>query len=100
LSMVVNSQAEAFPGQLLTLVLRPEKVNLVSLYRSQQNHLRGIIEDMIYLGTDTRYRVRLTPNTTIIIRQQNLQRDRTQVYQVGDRVDLYISPENISLLAQ
>ncbi|WP_413161382.1 ABC transporter ATP-binding protein [Capilliphycus salinus ALCB114379] len=100
LSLSVASQTEVFPGQILTLVIRPEKVGIFSENNGQNNNFQGIIEESIYLGTDTRYRVKLTPNTSIIIRQQNLQRDRTQQYAVGETVNLFISAENISLLVE
>ena len=99
LSLSVASAIEVFPGQVLTLVIRPEKVGIFSENNGQNNNFQGIIEEAIYLGTDTRYRVKLTNKTSIIIRQQNLQRDRTQQYAVGETVKMFISPENISLLA-
>lgn len=100
LSLSVVSRAEVFTGQILTAVIRPEKITILPNSTSKNNNLRGIIEEAIYLGTDTRYRVKLTPDTSIIIRQQNLQRDRQQYYSTGETVNLSISPENISLLSQ
>ncbi|ERT04242.1 polyamine ABC transporter, ATP-binding family protein [Lyngbya aestuarii BL J] len=100
LSVSMVSQTEVFSGQLLTIVIRPEKASLVFRENKSHNHWQGIIEEAIYLGTDTRYRVKLTPNTSMIIRQQNLQRDQTQQYAIGETVNIFVSPENISFLPE
>lgn len=103
-SVSVLSQTETFSGQVLTVVIRPEKISIIptedAKNNSKNNSFHGKIEEAIYLGTDTRYRVRLTANISLIIRQQNLQRDRLQPYAVGETVNLFISPENISLLTE
>ncbi len=100
LSLSVMSQTEVFPGQLLTLVIRPEKVNISSSKPTPNNHWQGIIEESVYLGTDTRYRVRLTDHIVLTIRQQNLQRFQSQPYRVGESVYVVVSPENISILKE
>ena len=100
LSLFVASETDVFPGQVVAAVIRPEKIGFFPDKTAQNNRFSATIEEEIYLGTDTRYRVNLTPNTSIIVRQQNLQRDRRQHHSPGETVELFISPENITLLVE
>lgn len=86
-------------GQIVSLVVRPEKVSLYP----QDNPVkgwRGIIEEAVYLGTDTRYRVRFSKNCAIAIRQQNLHRDQIHRYQVGEAVKVVLFCDSVNLLTE
>jgi spermidine/putrescine transport system ATP-binding protein len=59
-------------GQQVTVAVRPEKVRLVPIEAPGTNGLlRGRIEEVIYIGTDTFYVVRVSDDTTIRVRSQN-----------------------------
>ncbi|MGB3535456.1 MAG: ABC transporter ATP-binding protein [Microcoleaceae cyanobacterium] len=93
-----KSTDELFPKQQVTLAIRPEKVRV---YPSNQNSIQaflGKIEEIIYIGTDIRYLVRISLNSCLVIRQQNLHRDDIQRYSIGESVQVVISPDNISIL--
>lgn len=59
-------------GQQVTVAVRPEKVRLVPIEAPGTNGLlHGRIEEVIYIGTDTFYVVRMSDDTTIRVRSQN-----------------------------
>jgi spermidine/putrescine transport system ATP-binding protein len=59
-------------GQQVTVAVRPEKVRLVPIEAPGTNGLlHGRIEEVIYIGTDTFYVVRVSDDTTIRVRSQN-----------------------------
>jgi spermidine/putrescine transport system ATP-binding protein len=59
-------------GQEVTVAVRPEKVRLVPIEAPGTNGLlHGRIEEVIYIGTDTFYVVRVSDDTTIRVRSQN-----------------------------
>ena len=57
-------------GDRVTLSVRPEKV-LLTAKNGACSGIDGVIESLIYLGTDTHYQVRLDRQTTLLARIQN-----------------------------
>ncbi|MEG4227479.1 ABC transporter ATP-binding protein [Microcoleus sp. N9_B2] len=95
---VLVATAEDIPaGKVVTLVLRPEKAAIYPANYDAENSWPAIIEEAIYIGTDTRYTVRLTDKSSIALRRQNLHRDDLQRYQVGDSVRVSVPPESICI---
>ncbi|SKB13306.1 putative sperimidine/putrescine transport protein (ABC superfamily, atp_bind) [Planktothrix sp. PCC 11201] len=91
-------------GQIINLVIRPEKLTIypkthenLGNYQNAQTW-EGTIEESVYLGTDTRYGVRLTDKILIIIRLQNWYQDDLQQFKIGDRVNVVISPNSIRII--
>jgi spermidine/putrescine transport system ATP-binding protein len=92
----VSYPDEISVGEIVTLVIRTEKA---SIHPSGDRNLLGWlgkVEEAIYIGTDTRYIVRLTEQSTIAIRQQNF-RDSI-LYKPGEEVKVSVSPNNIRLI--
>ena len=85
-------------GKVVTLVLRPEKVAIYPADYEAENTLQGTVQEVVYIGTDTRYTVQLTAKSSIAIRRQNLHRDDLQRHRVGDRVQVAVPPESICIL--
>jgi spermidine/putrescine transport system ATP-binding protein len=85
-------------GQQVTLVVRPEKIAISSLQQSDRPGWTARIQEAVYIGTDTRYLVRLTEKTVITIRQQNLYRSHIHFYRSGEQIQINIAPENIRLI--
>jgi spermidine/putrescine transport system ATP-binding protein len=52
----------------VTVVMRPEHAVLV---KASQGHLKGVIETIVYFGTDTHFHVRLDGEHEFMVRQQN-----------------------------
>lgn len=86
------------PGQIVTLLIRPEKATLYPENHPQQTGWLGKIENAIYIGTDTRYQVKITPTHQITVRQQNLHRDELGKYTIGQPVKVSVSPDSICIL--
>jgi spermidine/putrescine transport system ATP-binding protein len=57
------------PEGEVTIVVRPEHAQVAP--PSDRSALRGAIENIVYLGTDTHFHVRLDDGAAFIVRQQN-----------------------------
>ncbi|WP_013322501.1 ABC transporter ATP-binding protein [Gloeothece verrucosa] len=92
--------------QAVNLVIRPEKATLYPANHEDQFGTRsapqsswlGKVEEVVYIGTDTRYVVRLGEQHLITIRQQNIHRSYLQQYQAGEAVKVSVSADSIRLL--
>jgi spermidine/putrescine transport system ATP-binding protein len=71
-------------GQNVAVAVRPEKVGLGGT--DGANAFRGTVDEVVYIGTDTHYRVRLPGGAAIRAREQNGAADSRPVAQVGDEV--------------
>ncbi len=70
-------------GQAVSVAIRPEKITL-----DEKGLVRGEVEESIYIGTDTRFIVRLNELTSVTVREQNLNSKQLSAYQKGDQVGL------------
>ncbi len=82
-------------GQTVGVVIRPEKISL-----GDQGVVRGLVEESIYIGTDTRFIIRLNDKTIITVREQNLLGNQTKIYQRGDEVGLIWNPAHALVLTE
>ena len=57
------------PDGKVTIVVRPEHAQVVA--DGGRPALRGVVENIVYLGTDTHFHVRLEDGPAFIVRQQN-----------------------------
>jgi spermidine/putrescine transport system ATP-binding protein len=56
----------------VTVAIRPEKVRLMDKHFPQvENCLPGVIQEVVYIGTDTQFLISLADDLTIRVRQQN-----------------------------
>ena len=85
---------------IITLVVRPEKIEISPPSLTGESDFSGIIENLVYIGTDTRYVVRLTDKTKIVIRRQNINPFHMNQYPIDEKVKVNIPVENISVLAE
>jgi spermidine/putrescine transport system ATP-binding protein len=95
-------------NSLITLVIRPEKIDFapnplpahLSVNTNHPNNiLSGIIEEIVYIGTDTRYLIRLTASTRIILRQQNFRPNQLQKFTVNDPVNIQLPQDCLRAIA-
>ncbi|MCM2475126.1 ABC transporter ATP-binding protein [Rhizobium sp. CG5] len=56
------------PSGKVTVVIRPEHAQVTS---PSSTALSGVIHDIVYLGTDTHFHIRLQDGTSFTVRQQN-----------------------------
>jgi spermidine/putrescine transport system ATP-binding protein len=72
LRMVAEAGSDVRPGLPATLAVRPERVRWSAEQPGDTpNSFAGRVNESIYIGTDTHYRVNLTPNVSVRIRRQN-----------------------------
>jgi spermidine/putrescine transport system ATP-binding protein len=82
-------------GQEVSVAIRPEKLSL-----GAEGRLRGRVQEVIYIGLDTRYIVRLSERSRVTVRQQNVDPERTRAYRVGDEVGLNWNPAQALALTE
>ena len=82
-------------GQAVSVVIRPEKLSL-----SENGMVKGRVEETIYIGTDTRYIIRLTDKMSVTVREQNLDPGQGKIYRPGDKVGLNWNPKNAMVLTE
>jgi len=110
-------------GQEVTIAVRPEKIGLrpVSaaspapdemnyhavnaaqtsvLQKAEVNIERGVIQQAYYIGTDTRYQIRLTSRTSINVRVQNDGIFNHTDLNVGDQVEVFWDTVYARILSQ
>lgn len=87
-------------GQTVTIVIRPEKIAIAKTHTNgdRPSGWSATVEEAVYIGTDTRYSVRLTERTSLLIRQQNLYRHHLHFYQPGEEIEVNVSCENMRLI--
>lgn len=100
LPLLISSAKHLEIGTIITLVVRPEKIEIYPLTYTEKSCLSAIVENTVYIGTDTRYVVRLNNKTQIVIRRQNLNRSHLNQYTFGETVKINISSENISIIEE
>jgi spermidine/putrescine transport system ATP-binding protein len=73
LPIVAQTPNTLQPGTAVTVAVRPEKISLATgEVPDGQNAFPGQVEQVVYVGTDTRYRVRLSDKVSLVVREQNI----------------------------
>ena len=86
------------PGDRATVALRPEKLSLVAEPPANHASVVGEIMEITYIGTDTRYTVRLTATSSVTVREQNLGENRRRAPQIGESVHVTWVPGSARVL--
>jgi len=81
------------PSSRATVVVRPEHARV----EKAGGHLAGVVDTVVYFGTDTNVHVRLDDGTPFIVRQQN-RRSADCGFQTGDRVGIVIADDAAQVL--
>jgi spermidine/putrescine transport system ATP-binding protein len=84
-TVCVDSSRTFSNGQQVSVAVRPEKLRLNSEIKDG-NNLRGRVEDVIYIGTDTHYGVRFAGDQKVRVREQNIMLGNHEIVQIGDEV--------------
>lgn len=85
-------------GQAVTFALRPEKILIQAEAPANQAAIPGQIEQAVYIGTDMRYTVQISPKNTLVARLQNLGQSNTHRFQRGDHVYVSWHAETVQIL--
>lgn len=91
-------------GTTAAVAIRPEKIWLYSadsdIPENQRVRMDGTISEAIYIGTDTRYEVKLDSKDVVVVRVQNLGSEDVLAFQKGDRVNVQFSADNAQVLTE
>lgn len=89
-------------NQIISLAIRPEKIDLMlpdqTPNNSAANIFNGRIKEAIYLGTDTTYQVELTAHGQLTIRCQNDHAQTIHPYTAGTFVQVFLPPGSLWIL--
>ncbi|MCK4264901.1 ABC transporter ATP-binding protein [Candidatus Babeliales bacterium] len=81
------------------LSLRPEKIMITkNKMEGFSNHLKGTVENIIYHGQSTKYKVRFANRKTLTVFEQNEEHFPHEYIDYDDEVNLYFQKENVVLL--
>lgn len=87
-----------YPGDEVTLAIRPEKLRLEqSAHRTEFPQLTGTLEQAMYLGTDTRFVVRMETGESLVVREQNQMTNEFRPT-IGDAVQVQFTAEDARIL--
>lgn len=98
-----RSSAEIPPNTRAALAIRPEKIWLYPQATAPQQGRVAIdatVTDVIYIGTDTRYQVKLATDDKLFVRIQNLGSEQDVTFAKGDGVLVQFAPENAQVLIE
>jgi len=84
------------PDGSVTAVVRPEYSRLIA-DSGETGDLQGVLENIVYFGTDTHYHIRLLDQTMFVSRMQN-QREDTEAFSVGQSVGIAFKPDSVQVL--
>jgi spermidine/putrescine transport system ATP-binding protein len=86
-------------GQVVNLALRPERIRLHrEPLATYQNNLPAVIDEVTYVGTETRYTLRVNLELGLAVRQQNL--DDSFRLTPGERVFACFHPRSARILPE
>jgi spermidine/putrescine transport system ATP-binding protein len=82
--------ADLNTGQAVTVAVRPEKISLSRAVQDDKASVPAVVEEAVYIGTDTRYTARVGERHHVVARVQNVggALDAAQPFQRGDQVYL------------
>jgi spermidine/putrescine transport system ATP-binding protein len=86
-------------GQTVTVAVRPEKASIVA-FNSANNIYPGRVEEVVYIGTDTHYAVRLAGDQRLRIREQNDDPFSRPIATVGAEVKVYFEQAGARVLTE
>jgi spermidine/putrescine transport system ATP-binding protein len=95
----VESKRTFRSGQQVTVAVRPEKLRLNAEIKDG-NNLKGRVEDVIYIGTDTHYGVRFAGGQKVRIREQNANQEYHQLFGSGEEVTVSFTRTSPRILTE
>src|SRR5829696_4941831 len=98
-TVCVESSRSFTNGQQVSVALRPEKLRLNTEIK-EGNNLKGRVEDVIYIGTDTHYGVRFTGDQKVRVREQNVTQGQHEIVQIADEVSVSFSQISPRILTE
>ena len=84
----VGARSSLVGGQRASIALRPEKIRMAVSTATDDNHFRGTVRDLLYMGDVTVYRVETDGGARIEALLANSQSGRAKFFEVGDEVEM------------
>lgn len=98
-TIYVESSRKFTNGQRVAVAVRPEKLRL-NFDTKDGNNLKGRVEDVIYIGTDTHYGVRFAGGQKVRVREQNVNQEYYQLSNPGDEVTISFTSTSPRILTE
>jgi spermidine/putrescine transport system ATP-binding protein len=92
--VTIPAQQAVSPGEDVTVMIRPEHARLVA---GAEAVLTGVLEDVVYFGTDTYFNLKLTDGAAFTVRQQNRPGEEG-AYSRGDTIGIAFSTNAVRVL--
>ena len=101
----VTSKLNLSRGQKVTVAIRPEKLTLDPVKEAVAkqpalNQFTGHVDEIVYIGTDTNYTVRMAGGQRVRVREQNYLPTSRLLANVGDEVQVSFSAEAAQALVE
>ena len=86
----VAAESTISPGRPGTIALRPEKIRIQATAPADpaDNHYRGTVADLLYMGDVTVYKVATPGGTRVEALLANSQSSRAKLFELGDAVEV------------
>jgi len=98
-TVYVESSRKFTNGQPVSVAARPEKMSLNNEIKDG-NNLKGRVEEVIYIGTDTHYGVRFAGSHKARVREQNISQAHKEIAKTGDEVTVSFTRTSPRLLTE
>ncbi len=92
----IRWQKPVQPNEKITFCLRPEKIFFVEK-NHERSSLRGIVEEAIYVGETKRYRIKISENISLNLREMSIGSSKGR--QEGEKVKISWDIENLRRLS-
>jgi len=93
LPVVASTDQALSPGDQVTVAVRPEKIRLLPRpLAGQNNAFTGQIEQVVYIGTATVFKIRLSEQVVLTVREQNIiSAPEREAYDWGSGGQVYVA---------
>ncbi|MBM3126324.1 MAG: ABC transporter ATP-binding protein [Chloroflexi bacterium] len=95
----IESSRTFTTGQQVSVAVRPEKLTLKKEAQGG-NNLKGRVEEVIYIGTDTHYGVRFAGSHKARVREQNATQANKEIAKSGDEVTVSFTRTSPRILTE
>jgi ABC-type Fe3+/spermidine/putrescine transport system ATPase subunit len=85
-------------GNGTSITVRPEKVKLSSEENAPAGSLSALVQEVVYIGTDTRYVLTLKDGQTLTARIQNGSGTDWREYARGEKVNVHWAEDDARIL--
>jgi spermidine/putrescine transport system ATP-binding protein len=85
-------------GQAVTLTIRPEKCLLAPAGQFQGEAVSASVQEVVYIGTDTRYILKRETGQALVVRVQNGCDRDLRAFDKGERVKVFWDPRDAHIL--